>query len=130
MFKNKLKSMKGFGLIEVLVALALIGIVGVAIISSLGTASKALITTDERETAKNIAELQMEYIKNLQYANSYPPSNNIAADYPGYSIVTEGDGKIAAQAINSRTDGNIQKITITVLHGSKQILTLVGEKTR
>jgi prepilin-type N-terminal cleavage/methylation domain-containing protein len=130
MFKNKLKSMKGFGLIEVLVALALLGIVGVAIISSLGTASKALITTDERETAKNIAELQMEYIKNLQYADSYPPSNNITADYPGYFIVTGGDGKIATQAINSRTDGNIQKITITVLHGSKQILTLVGEKTR
>jgi prepilin-type N-terminal cleavage/methylation domain-containing protein len=130
MFKNKLKSMNGFGLIEVLISLALLGIVGVAIFSSLGTSSKAVITTDERETAKNIAELQMEYIKNLPYTDSYPPSNNIATNFPGYSVVTGQDGKISAQTITNRTDGNIQKITITVLHGSKQILTLVGEKTR
>jgi prepilin-type N-terminal cleavage/methylation domain-containing protein len=130
MLKNKLKSMNGFGLIEVLISLALLGIVGVAILSSLGTSSKALITTNERETAKNIAEMQMEYIKNLPYTDSYPPSNNIAAEYPGYSVVVGGDGKIAAQTIPGRTDGNIQKITITVLHGSKHILTLIGEKTR
>jgi type II secretion system protein I len=125
--KLKRRNQMGFSLIEVLIAMALIGTAGIAIIVALGTASKGANTAAERETAKNIAEMQLEYIMGQPYADSYPAK---MADYPGYSVVTGQDGRIAAQAITSRTDGNIQKIPITVLHDSKQILTVVGEKTR
>ncbi len=125
--KANFKKQRGFSLIEVLVAMALLAGAGIAIIIALGTASKGVSTADERETAKNIAEMQLEYIMNQPYAESYPAK---MMDYPGYSILTGADGRIATEAVPARIDGNIQKITITVLHESKQILTVIGQKTR
>jgi prepilin-type N-terminal cleavage/methylation domain-containing protein len=121
-----LSNQKGFSLIEVIISITILTIVGVGLFSAMGTSSKSVVTTDERETAKNIAEMQMEYIKNLTYATSYQP-RDITADYPGYSIVTEADGTILAQAIPGR-DENIQKIEVTVQHGSKNILAITGYK--
>jgi prepilin-type N-terminal cleavage/methylation domain-containing protein len=120
---------KGFSLIEVIVSLAILAIVGVSILSALGTSSRALITTDERETAKNIAETQIEYIKNLPYSNDYAP-RDISLNYPGYSVVTDSNGKIPGQVIANRTDGNLQKLAISINHGSKRVLTVVGYKVR
>ena len=124
-----LNSQKGFSLIEVVVSIALLAIVGAGIFGGLGTSSKALIITDERETAKNIAEMQLEYIKDLPYSPSYQP-RNIDTLYPGFSIVTDQDGEIVAQPVPDRVDGNIQKIEVIVEHGSKRILTEVGYKVR
>lgn len=124
-----LKSQKGFSLIEVIISIALIGIVGVGILSGLGVASKALHTTDVLETAKNLAEMQIEYIKSLPYAAAYAPAE-IETEYPGFSILTNEHGKIQAKSIPGRTDGNIQKIEVTVRHASKDIITIAGYKLR
>jgi prepilin-type N-terminal cleavage/methylation domain-containing protein len=125
----KINRQQGFSLLEVIISIALLGIVGVGLFSGLGIASKSLITTDERETAKNIAEMQMEYLKYQPYSNTYTP-RDITSDYPGYSVVTDGSGFLTAQTIPNRTGGNLQKLTITVQHGAKTILTLVGYKVR
>jgi prepilin-type N-terminal cleavage/methylation domain-containing protein len=125
----KLNNQKGFTLIEVIVSIALLAIVGVGLLSALVTTSRSLITTDERETAKNIAEMQMEYLKSLPFSNAYTP-RDITTDYPGFSISTDESGFIQAQAVPSRTDGNIQKLSITVNHGPKTILTITGYKVR
>lgn len=124
-----LKSQKGFTLIEIIISIALIGIVGVGLLSGLGVASKALNTTDIQETAKNLAEMQIEYIKGLPYADLYTPCDT-EEDYPGFSILTNEDGRIQAQSIPGRTDGNIQKIEVTVQHAAKNIITLAGYKLR
>ena len=75
---------KGFSLIEVIVALALLGIIGVAFFGGLATASKAIFIADERATAESLARSQMEDIKNQVYIT--------AADYelgvPGTGEVT------------------------------------------
>ncbi len=57
----------GIGIIETLIALALLGIIAVGFLSGLGTASKAIIIADERTTAESLARSQMEYAKNLTY---------------------------------------------------------------
>ncbi|HUW45840.1 MAG TPA: prepilin-type N-terminal cleavage/methylation domain-containing protein [Dehalococcoidia bacterium] len=60
-------SSRGFSLIEVSIAIALIGVLAVAIMGALSYASTVLIMTDRQATAESLAKSQMEYIKNKEY---------------------------------------------------------------
>jgi prepilin-type N-terminal cleavage/methylation domain-containing protein len=122
------KSQKGFSLIEVLVAMALLGVIGVAFLSALAASSLAIITTDEHQKAKTIAEMEMEYIKNLPYAANYTPVD-LPSEYSGFSVVTV-DGVIYPQNISDNTDEKIQKVEITIQRDSKELYTLVSYKAQ
>jgi prepilin-type N-terminal cleavage/methylation domain-containing protein len=122
------KSQKGFSLIEVLVAMALLGVIGVAFLGALATSSMAIVTTDEHQKAKNIAEMEMEYIKNLPYAANYTPLA-LTSEYSGFSVVTV-DGVIYPQDIADNTDGKIQKVEITIQRNSQELYTLVSYKAQ
>lgn len=109
-----MKNEKGFSLIEVLVCCALVGIVGVAILISLGTASKILIVADQHETAKNLAETQMEFVKDLSYSSTtypayYPTIPTAVSDYPQFDVST-----VAVHVPNRGAE--IQKVTVTITH--------------
>jgi prepilin-type N-terminal cleavage/methylation domain-containing protein len=84
---------RGFTLIEVVIAIALIGIIGAAILSALSTASLALIIADRRATAESIARTQMEYVRDQDYkkANNfdeviYDPIADIPDGYAIWSV--------------------------------------------
>jgi len=55
---------RGFTLIDILIAVALVGIIAIAFLSALSNASTVLIITDEQATAESLARSQMEDIKN------------------------------------------------------------------
>ena len=115
-----MKSEKGFTFIEVVIALAIVGVIAVGFAGGLGTAAKGLLTADERETANNLAESQMEYVKNLPYAMDYDPSPGILAEYDHY----DADIDVAPLA-----DGNIQKVVVSVHHQNKlEVITLEDYK--
>lgn len=111
---------EGFSLVEVLVSIVILALIGTAILFGLSTASKTVLVTDQLETAKNLAETQMEYIKTQPYAFFYNPAP-IPSEYVGYSA------QINVSNIVSR-DNNIQKITVIVEQNTKQIITLEGYK--
>ena len=80
----------GTTFVETLVALTILGIVAVAFLSGLATTSKAVIIVDKQATAENLAQSQMEWVKNADFvyeATEYSPAlvpNN--EDYTGYSV--------------------------------------------
>ncbi|RLC63076.1 MAG: hypothetical protein DRI01_05845, partial [Chloroflexi bacterium] len=48
-------SSRGFALVEIVIAIALLGVIAVAILGSLSYASTVLIISDERATAESLA---------------------------------------------------------------------------
>ena len=113
-----MKSETGSSLIETVVALAILGIIGVAFLSALATTSNTRSIADEHASARILAESQMENIKKQTYAFSYDPVP-IPADYPGYTAVVD---------IDNLRNGNIQKVTITIRHHDRDIETLESYK--
>ena len=144
---KRLRNQKGFTLIELIVALALLGLIAIAYLGALATASTAIIISDERTTAESLARSQMEYVKNRDYSDSVwsyevtssgrtvvggapswwdadnPPL--LSSDYDGYvvDIIAEdfdadNDGTLEV-GIAGDDDEGIRRITVTVEHLSK-----------
>jgi type II secretory pathway pseudopilin PulG len=112
------KGEKGITLLETVLALALLGIIGVAFLSGLGTTSNARALAEERVTAKILAETQMENVKKQVYSDNYTP---LAVDgYDNYSFnITAVDHYY-----------NLQKVTVTVYHQTDEVFTLESFKVK
>ena len=115
----------GVALLEMVVALAILGTIAVTFLSGLVTTSKAAFTADERATAESLAQSQMEWAKNSDYvysATQYSPAPMPSGkDYINYSAT------IAAEPLHDPDDG-IQKITVTVTRSGEGVITLEGYK--
>ena len=74
---------RGFSLIEVSIAIALIGVLAVAIMGALSYASTVLIMTDRQATAESLAKSQMEYVKNQSYNSTQPGGVATYDEIPG-----------------------------------------------
>jgi len=77
---------RGFSLIEVSIAIALIGVLAIAILGALSYASTVLIMTDRQATAESLAKSQMEYVKNQEYDPADPGG---VGDYESIAEITE-----------------------------------------
>jgi prepilin-type N-terminal cleavage/methylation domain-containing protein len=103
--KRRIYWKKGFTLIEVLVALAIIAFTTVGLFSLLPLSTKMLMAANTRETGKDLATYEMEYVKSLPWNSSYTPAP-IPAGYNGYSVSVTVD--------NTLPDPNLQKITVSI----------------
>jgi prepilin-type N-terminal cleavage/methylation domain-containing protein len=148
-----MKSEKGFSLLEVIIAIALLGIVGVAFLGSLATASRAIFHADERATAESLARTEMEYIRNQEYSGAPwdytldytgASSERDSTDQPSWWSDEAGNEKPPFLSDNYQgyivevtvkplhaTDDGIQEITVVVKHLDKpeDIVTLVGYRS-
>ena len=111
--------------IETVVALAILGMIGVTFLNGLTTASKAVLITDRQTTAINLAQSQMEWVKNVSY--SYDATEYSPAPIPGSKDYIDYSAAISAQPLNT-PDNGIQKITVRVYHSGEPILILEGYK--
>jgi prepilin-type N-terminal cleavage/methylation domain-containing protein len=137
-------SSRGFVLLEVLIAIAILGIIAVTFLGALSTTSKTVIVADERTTAESLARRQIEDVKNQIY-NSAPDGGvatyskiaNIPAGYSIWSIAsTTSTVVISANIVgipwdsqNNRAagqDAGLQKIALVIEHNGKMIYTFVN----
>jgi len=132
--KPNYRDMKGFTLVEVIVAVALLVSIGVAILAALGGSSRVLLKADIRESARDLAQAQMEYVQDLEYKTNNPAGvpvfydkvPNLAADYPGFDAEIHASRIDKGSGVNE--DTGIQEITVAVKQGTATIFTLMGMK--
>jgi len=132
--KRVFKDRKGFSLIEVLIAIALMATTGLGILAALGSASTVLGKADIRESARDLAEAQMEYIQNLEYKTNdpvgvlvfYDKVPNLSANYPGFDVEVHASRIEKGSGIAE--DTGIQEVTVIVKQDTKTIFTLTGMK--
>jgi type II secretory pathway pseudopilin PulG len=110
----------GIGLVESLVAIAILGVGVTAFLTDLSAGSMAVKTQNESVTARGLAQNQMEIVKAAPY------------DFTGtsYTPITAPSGYAVTLSIDSNLYSNedIQKIAITVEHDNNVIITLEDYK--
>ena len=115
---NRIKNKKnGFSLVEVLIALLLLGTVGLGFMGILANSSAHTFTADIRATAESIARSQLENIKsesNYQTDASLYPKIEMPGDE--WDVIITGETK----------GFGLQKISVTVTHAGDEVLTLEG----
>ena len=148
---------KGLTLVEIIIAIALIAIIGVAILGGLSQAIYSLHIADVRTTAESLARSEMEVVYEAAYdlyESGSPPSYSKAGEesdiYEGYYVwVTafpidpepidpEAEPEARELIVDPITgeflegydeDLGIQEITVTVVHHERdEVITLIGYK--
>ncbi len=111
---------EGVGLVETLIAVAILGVTLVVLLTAISTGSIGVATTEERVTAENLARSQLEYTKSQAY-QAAPAS---------YATVTPPTGYAVTAAATSIPEGDsaIQKITVTVTRDGETLLTVEDYK--
>jgi len=107
---------EGVALVEVLVAVAIIGITLVVFLSAVSTGSVGVAKTEERVTAENLARSQLEYTKSQTYLAA-PASYATVTPSAGYAVSAEG-------ASIPDADSSIQKITVIVTRDGETLVTV------
>lgn len=128
-----MKRQKGFALIEILVALALMGITAVGLLSGLATTFRAGTISQERVVAESLAKSQWEYIRAQDYilTADYDPDDpekryQLIA-IPDELVVKDYTVEIGTPATIISPDGGefeLQSITVVINCDSKQLLTI------
>lgn len=113
-----LQSQRGFSLIEVVISIALMGILAVGLLGAFGHALTTFMLTDSRETAKNFLESKMEEVLAEDYLPDYSDIANAAkpGEYADYGLAIEVDNNI----VSANETVKMQKITVLVTHNNRE----------
>lgn len=108
---------RGVSLIEMVVALGILGFIGVAFLSAYYSGFLGTGKVDEFVTAESLARSQMEVIKSLDYQDSYEEVTVTCP--PEFAI------DIDVEADESNT---LQKVTVNILRNDRVLLELESYK--
>ncbi|MDP3879732.1 MAG: prepilin-type N-terminal cleavage/methylation domain-containing protein [Dehalococcoidales bacterium] len=117
----------GLTLIEVVIALGILGVLGTGMLSAIDTGSRATRTLDEQVVASNLVSEYLEAIRESPYAETY----DIDITHPSqYSVnVTTAFSDNGSAWVGTHTDEKLQKITITVSREGRPVLSVCTFKT-
>ena len=124
-------SQKGFLLIEILVGLALMGIIAAGFTNGLSTTFKGVTVSQERVSAESLAKSQIEYIKIQDYipVAKYDPVTNcyelidIPADLVAAGYTVEINSPVVVSGFEA---GNfeLQSVTAVIKRNGEKVFTI------
>ena len=128
----------GFTLIEVLVAVGILGLIGAGLLAAIDTNSRAARTLDEQVVATNLATAYFEAIKAMPYTDTYPSAGDNITVPPQYNVdididfTSDGDTADGITWVDTRTaNETLQRIAIIVSReGGKPVLFMCTFKTK
>ena len=132
--KGWVHDQRGFGLVESLVAVAILGVAIVALVIVLSAGTVAVGECNQQMVVQSLARTQLEYTKRYPYdleADTYPYVYDYDETYNPSPITLPEDYAITVEVeaiLEPATDDNIQKITVTISRDGEDILTIEDYK--
>ena len=113
-------SSRGLTLVELVIAMALMGVIVVALLGGLSNAIMALHFADVQATAESLARSEMEYLKQSYNSTAANYTDNAPFGYEGYVV------SVGFWCLDD--DETLQRVTVKVGHKDKPepVVTLVG----
>ena len=108
---------KGSGLVETLIALAIVATALTVFIAGVSAASLSVGTVDEQVDIESLARSQLEYTKGQDYITAPSSYETITPPSPDYSISAEAVPLPGA-------DSNIQIVTVTIYRDGQALLSI------
>jgi type II secretory pathway pseudopilin PulG len=121
----------GFILIEVLVAVGILGLIGMSILAAMDTNYRATRTLDERVVAASLASTHLEAIRGAVYADNYTAAVDnitIPAEYDVAIEVEYSDNGTAW--VDTYSGQKLERITASVSKGEEYVLSICTYKTK
>ena len=129
--KQVLCDVSGIALIETLVAMGIISVVAVAYLMGMSATSKAIMISEERVTAENLAKSQIEYIRSQPYDDVNNPPLYSPEMMSNDDIQNGYDVDIQTERVNplegsTDIDVGLQKLTVVIYHSGTEVFKLEG----
>ena len=83
------RGQRGFTLLEVLVAVGILGFIGAGVAMALDTNYRATRTLDEQVVAANLATAHIEAMRSLPYAATYPNASENITIPSQYTVIID-----------------------------------------
>lgn len=108
-------SQRGFMMIEMMLAVAIVGTAMFAVVSAFSTSARSATFVQETATAQWLATSQIEFIRTAEYVIT-PGTYTTVPSPAGYAVAN------ATSAV-SGGDSNIQTVTVTITKSGEVIFT-------
>ena len=120
---NVMKNQSGFTMMEILICIALLGMVVVGLLDGLALTAETVPVVEHKVTGLNLAESQMEFIRTQNYADGVPPDTYDLidlTDFPNYGIdvdvVLLDPDPVSEPLEGDGDDDGLQQIVVTVVY--------------
>jgi len=124
-----LREQRGISLIEVLIAVSILGVIAVPLLDAIYSSNRAIGIVDSKITAMNLAITHLETIRETEFKDSYSDDTASIVMPPHYekniSLEYSSDGETWSETYTGQT---LQRIIISISQQGKPIYSLCSYK--